>query len=142
VAMLRERGAYVLGDPDEGNPELVLIGTGSEVALCVDAYEQLTAAGEKVRVVSMPSCELFDQQPQDYRDEVLPPSAKARVSVEQASTFGWERFVGRHGAMIGMHTFGASAPLKDVQRKFGFTPDAIVAICRQQLEAHRGVEAR
>jgi transketolase len=137
-----ERGAYVLGDPDEGNPELVLIGTGSEVALCVDAYEQLTAAGEKVRVVSMPSCELFDQQPQDYRDEVLPPSVKARVSVEQASTFGWERFVGRHGAMIGMHTFGASAPLKDVQRKFGFTPDAIVAICRQQLEAHRGVEAR
>jgi transketolase len=137
-----ERGAYVLGDPDEGNPELVLIGTGSEVALCVDAYEQLTAAGEKVRVVSMPSWELFDQQPQDYRDEVLPPSVKARVSVEQASTFGWERFVGRHGAMIGMHTFGASAPLKDVQRKFGFTPDAIVAICRQQLEAHRGVEAR
>ena len=131
-----ERGAYVLADPDEGEPELILIGTGSEVPLCVAAYEQLTAEGEKVRVVSMPSWELFDQQPPEYRDEVLPAGVPARVSVEQASTFGWERFVGPDGAMIGMHTFGASAPLKDVQRKFGFTPDAIVAACRQQLELH------
>jgi transketolase len=137
-----ERGAYVLADPDEGEPELILIGTGSEVTLCVAAYEQLTAAGEKVRVVSMPSWELFDQQPEDYRDQVLPPGVAARVSVEQASTFGWERFVGAEGAMIGMHTFGASAPLKDLQQKFGFTPDAIVAICRRQLDLHRGVEAR
>ena len=117
----------MLADPDEGEPELILIGTGSEVSLCVAAYEQLTAAGEKVRVVSMPSWELFDQQPPEYRNQVLPPSVTARVSVEQASTFGWERFVGTGGAMIGMHTFGASAPLKDLQRKFGFTPDAIVA---------------
>jgi transketolase len=137
-----ERGAYVLADPGEGEPELILIGTGSEVSLCVAAYEQLTSAGERVRVVSMPSWELFDQQPPEYRDRVLPPGATARVSVEQASTFGWERFVGTGGAMIGMHTFGASAPLKDLQRKFGFTPDAIVATCRRQLELHRGVEAR
>ena len=137
-----ERGAYVLADPDDGRPELILIGTGSEVSLCVAAYEQLTAAGERVRVVSMPSWELFDQQPAEYRNEVLPPSVHARVAVEQASTFGWERFVGTSGAMIGMHTFGASAPLKDLQKKFGFTPDAIVATARRQLELHRGVEAR
>jgi transketolase len=130
------RGAYVLADPEEGDPELILIGTGSEVALCVSAYEQLTAEGEKVRVVSMPSWQLFDLQPREYREEVLPPAVKARVSVEQASTLGWERFVGSDGAMIGMHTFGASAPLKDVQRKFGFTPDTIVAASRRQLELH------
>jgi len=137
-----ERGAYVLADPEDGDPELILIGTGSEVQLCVEAYEHLTAEGEKVRVVSMPSWELFDQQPEDYRDEVLPPTITARVSVEQASTLGWDRFVGRDGAMIGMHTFGASAPLKDVQKKFGFTPDAIVAVCKKQLAEHGGVEAR
>jgi transketolase len=131
-----ERGAYVLADPEDGEPELILIGTGSEVQLCVEAYEQLTAEGEKVRVVSMPSWELFDLEPQEYREEVIPPSVPARVSVEQASTFGWERFVGTHGAIIGMRTFGASAPLKDVQKKFGFTPDAIVAACRQQLARH------
>jgi transketolase len=96
----------------------------------------LTAEGEKVRVVSMPSWELFDLQPREYREEVLPRAVTARVAVEQASTLGWERFIGSEGAMIGMHTFGASAPLKDVQRKFGFTPDAIVAVCRQQLELH------
>jgi transketolase len=129
-----EQGAYVLCDSDRGDPDLILIGTGSEVQLCVAAYEQLTAAGENVRVVSMPSWELFDQQPREYRERVLPPSATARVSVEQASTLGWERFVGPNGAMIGMHTFGASAPLKDLQQKFGFTPEAIVATCRAQLE--------
>ena len=131
-----ERGAYVLADPDDGDPELILIGTGSEVQLCVAAYERLTADGEKVRVVSMPSWELFDQQPAAYRDEVLPPSVTARVAVEQASTLGWERFVGPRGATIGMHTFGASAPLKDLQGRFGFTPEAIVATCREQLQAH------
>jgi transketolase len=129
------RGAYVLADPADGDPEVILIGTGSEVQLCVAAYEKLSAEGEKVRVVSMPSWELFDLQPREYREEVLPPDVTARVGVEQASTLGWERFVGSEGAMIGMRTFGASAPLKDVQRKFGFTPDAIVAACMQQLEA-------
>jgi transketolase len=137
-----ERGAYVLADPEEGEPEVILIGTGSEVHLCVQAYEQLTAEGEKVRVVSMPSWELFDLQPATYRAEILPPDVQARVSVEQASTLGWERFVGTHGAMIGMHTFGASAPLKDVQRKFGFTPDAIVAACKEQLAQAREVATR
>jgi transketolase len=136
-----ERGGYVLADPDDGEPELILIGTGSEVQLCVDAYEQLTGEGEKVRVVSMPSWELFDQQPLRYREDVLPPRITARVSVEQASTLGWERFVGPEGTMIGMHTFGASAPLKDVQGKFGFTPHRVVAACRQQLE-HGQVKAR
>jgi transketolase len=137
-----ERGAYVLADPREGEPEVILIGTGSEVHLCVQAYEQLTAEGERARVVSMPSWELFDLQPPEYRAEILPPGVQARVSVEQASTLGWERFVGTRGAMIGMHTFGASAPLKDVQRKFGFTPDAIVAACKEQLAEARGVPAR
>jgi transketolase len=131
-----ERGAYVLADPDEGEPELILIGTGSEVSICVSAYEQLTAEGEKVRVVSMPSWELFDRQPREYREQVLPPAVTARVAVEQASTLGWERFIGSEGTMIGMHTFGASAPLKDVQKKFGFTPDAIVEACRRQLDLH------
>jgi transketolase len=137
-----ERGAYVLADPDDGDPELILIGTGSEVHLCVEAYEQLSAEGEKVRLVSMPSWELFDLQPPEYREELLPGHVQARVSVEQASTLGWERFVGTHGAMIGMHTFGASAPLKDLQKKFGFTPDAVVAACKQQLAEARGVGAR
>jgi transketolase len=130
------RGAYVLADPDDGEPELILMGTGSEVSLCVDAYEQLSGEGKRVRVVSMPSWELFDQQPREYREEVLPPAVRARVSVEQASTFGWERFAGPEGAMIGMHTFGASAPLKDVQRKFGFTPEKVAATAREQLELH------
>jgi len=111
--------------------------TGSEVHLCVEAYEQLTSEGEKVRVVSMPSWELFDLEPEQYRSEVLPPAVQARISVEQASTLGWERFVGTQGETIGMHTFGASAPLKDVQRKFGFTPDAIVARGRAQLAQAR-----
>jgi transketolase len=137
-----ERGAYVLADPADGEPELILIGTGSELHLCIDAYEQLTGEGVKVRVVSMPSWELFDQQPLEYRENVLPPHITARVSVEQASTLGWERFVGPEGTTIGMHTFGASAPLKDVQSKFGFTPDRVVAACRHQLERHGRVKAR
>jgi transketolase len=136
------RGAYVLADADDGEPELILLASGSEVQLCIRAYEQLTAAGEKVRVVSMPSWELFDLQPRDYREEVLPPAIRARVSVEQGSTLGWERFVGTEGAMIGMHTFGASAPLKDVQRKFGFTPEAIIEVSRQQLDLHGRASAR
>jgi transketolase len=117
------RGAYVLADPPGGNPEVVLIASGSEVSLVVEAHEKLSAEGIPSRVVSMPSREIFDEQTQEYRDSVLPPSVKARVAVEQASTFGWERYVGSAGRVIGMTTFGASAPLKALQRKFGFEPD-------------------
>ena len=108
--------------PDGGKPAVILIGTGSEVALCVDAYEALTREGIAARVVSMPSWELFEQQDQAYRDSVLPPDVTARVSVEQASVIGWDRYVGTNGAKIGMHTFGSSAPIKDLLKKFGFTP--------------------
>ncbi len=127
------KGAYILADAADGKPDVILIGTGSEVSLCVSAYEKLTAEGAKVRVVSMPSWELFEHQPQAYRESVLPPSVTARVAVEQASTFGWERYVGLTGAVIGMKTFGASAPLKDLLTKFGFTPDGVVAAAKQQL---------
>jgi transketolase len=127
------RGAYVLADPPEGEPEVILIATGSEVAMTVEAYEQLTADGIRARVVSVPSMELFDKQPRSYRDEVLPPSVTARVSVEKGSTFGWDRWVGPTGAIIGMSTFGASAPLKVLQAKFGFTVENIVATARTQL---------
>jgi transketolase len=124
------KGAYVLADALDGEPEVILIGTGSEVSLCVDAYEQLNAEGIKTRVVSMPSWELFDHQPKEYRDRVLPPDVRARVSVEQASTFGWQRYAYRS---IGMQTFGASAPLKELQKKFGFTPDAVVAAAKEEI---------
>ncbi|MDJ0848163.1 MAG: transketolase [Myxococcota bacterium] len=130
------KGGYVLADPPEGDPQVLLIGTGSEVQLCVDAYERLAADGVRARVVSMPSWELFDQQSAEYRDSVLPPSVKARVSVEQASTLGWDRFVGEGGVSIGMRTFGASAPLAELQEKFGFTPDRVVAAAREQVETH------
>jgi transketolase len=111
----------------------VLIATGSEVALCLEAYEQLRPEGIQARVVSMPSWELFEQQSQEYRDWVLPPAIRARVAVEEASTFGWERYVGRQGAIVGMHTFGASAPLQALQKKFGFTPEHIVTIAKAQV---------
>jgi transketolase len=127
------RGAYVLADPTGGNPEVVLIASGSEVSLAVEAHEKLRAEGIRSRVVSMPSWEIFDEQTQEYRDSVLPPSVKARVAVEQASTFGWERYVGSSGRVIGMTTFGASAPLKALQKKFGFEPDTIVSAARQLL---------
>jgi transketolase len=127
------RGGYVLADPPEGEPEVILIATGSEVAMTVDAYQRLTAVGIRARVVSMPSMQLFDKQPRSYRDEVLPPSIIARVSVEKGSTFGWDRWVGPTGAIIGMSTFGASAPLKVLQAKFGFTVENIVAAARNQL---------
>ena len=127
------RGAYVLADPPSGEPEVILIATGSELGMTVDAYERLTGDGIRARVVSMPSMELFDKQPRAYRDEVLPPSVTARVSVEKGSTFGWDRWVGLTGAIIGMSTFGASAPLKVLQAKFGFTVDHIVAAARNQL---------
>jgi transketolase len=127
------KGAYVLADSPGGAPEVLLLATGSEVSLCVAAQEQLAKEGVRSRVVSMPSWELFDHQTQEYRDSVLPPAIKARVSVEQASTFGWERHVGSSGRSIGMKTFGASAPLKDLQKKFGFDPEAVVAAAKQQI---------
>jgi transketolase len=127
------RGAYVLADPPEGDPEIILIATGSELAMTVDAYGQLTADGLRARVVSMPSMELFDQQPQSYREEVLPPAVTARVVVEKGSPFGWDRWVGATGAVIGMSTFGESAPMKVLQTKFGFTTENIVAKARAQL---------
>ena len=127
------RGGYVLADPDDGEPEVILIATGSEVPLAVQAHEQLIADGVRSRVVSLPSWELFERQDQAYQDEVLPPGITARVSIEEASTLGWERFVGPEGAKIGMHTFGSSAPLKDVQTKFGFTPDRVAETAKEVL---------
>jgi transketolase len=126
------RGGYVLADA-EGEPEVILIATGSEVALAVEAHEQLVADGIAARVVSLPCWELFDRQDDAYKDEVLPPSVTARVSIEEASTLGWDRWVGPQGAKIGMHTFGSSAPLKDVQSKFGFTPDKVAETAKEVL---------
>jgi transketolase len=127
------RGAYVLADAPDGDPEVILIATGSEVSLAVKAHEELIAEGIRSRVVSMPSWEIFEHQSEEYRDSVLPPEVKARVAVEQASTLGWERYVGRSGQVIGMKTFGASAPLKELQRKFGFEPDQVVEAAKKQL---------
>jgi transketolase len=127
------RGAYVLGDAAHGRPEVLLMATGSEVALCVEAYEQLTADGIPARVVSMPSWELFEQQDQAYRDSVLPPGVTARVCVEQASTLGWARYAGATGQILGMRTFGVSAPLKALQQRFGFTTESVTAAALQQL---------
>ena len=127
------RGAYVLADAPHGGPELLLVGTGSEVALCAKAYEDLTQEGIATRLVSMPSWELFEQQGQSYRDAVLPPQVLARVAVEEGSVIGWDRYVGREGAVVGMHTFGSSAPLKDLLTKFGFTPERVVAVAKTQL---------
>jgi transketolase len=126
-------GAYVLADAPGGNPEVILIASGSEVSLALNAHEVLVAEGIRSRVVSMPSWDIFEDQTQEYRDSVLPPSVKARVAVEQASTLGWERYLGASGEMIGMKTFGASAPLKELQRKFGFEPDRVVGAARRLL---------
>jgi len=131
------QGAYVLADAPDRKPDVLLLATGSEVALCLDAYERLNAEGVKARVVSMPSWELFDDQPREYRDRVLPPEVAARVSVEQASTFGWAKYVGATGESIGMRSFGASAPLKDLLKKFGFTPELVVTAAKEQLQLTR-----
>jgi transketolase len=128
------KGGYILADSPDGDPEVILIASGSEVSLAVSAYEQLSAEGIRARVVSLPSWELFDRQDQAYRESVLPPSVVARVAVEQASGFGWERYVGSTGAVVAMSTFGASAPLKALQSKFGFTPDAVARMAKEQLE--------
>ncbi len=127
------RGAYVLADAPGGNPEVILIASGSELSLAVEAHGKLVAEGIRSRVVSMPSWEIFERQTQEYRDGVLSPGVKARVAVEQASTFGWERYVGTSGVVIGMKTFGASAPLKELQKKFGFEPDRVVAAAKTLL---------
>ena len=127
------RGAYVLADAPDANPEIIFIATGSEVSLAVEAHERLQAEGIRSRVVSMPSWDIFEHQPQAYRDSTLPPGVKARVAVEQASTIGWERYVGTEGRVIGMKTFGASAPLKELQKKFGFEPEQLVATARKLL---------
>jgi transketolase len=128
------KGAYVLADsPDDRKPELILMATGSEVSLCVSAYETLSAEGCKVRVVSMPSWEIFEKQSEEYRESVLPQSVSARISVEQAATFGWSQYVGHAGKSLGMRSFGASAPLKELQKRFGFTADAVVAAARELL---------
>jgi transketolase len=127
------KGAYVLADAQPGEPEVILIGTGSEVHLCVEVYETLKAEGVAARVVSMPSWDLFEKQDQAYRDSVLPPKVTARVSVEMASIIGWDRYVGRDGAVIGMHTLGSSAPIKDLLKKFGFTVDKVLEAARRQI---------
>jgi len=127
------KGAYVLVDAERGNPDVILIATGSEVALALAARGELAADGIGARVVSMPCSELFDRQPEAYRDEVLPPAVKARVAIEQASELGWARYVGDGGAIVAMHTFGASAPLKQLVEKFGFTPDAVADVAREVL---------
>ena len=135
-----QRGAYILAEAPNGTPEVLLLGTGSEVALCIEAYEQLKAEGIQARVVSMPSWEIFEyycRQHPEYREHVLPAAVTARVSVEQASTLGWARYVGSTGRTIGMETFGASAPLKELQRKFGFTPESIVTAAKEQIAQGR-----
>jgi transketolase len=127
------KGAYVLADSAGGPPQVILIGTGSEVALCVDAYEKLKVEGIRARVVSMPSWELFEKQDRAYKNSVLPPEVTARVSVEMSNPLGWERYVGPEGQMVGMHSFGASAPWKDLQKHFGFTTEAVLAAARQAM---------
>ena len=127
------KGAYILADAPGGNSEVILIGTGSEVSLCVSAYEQLTSEGVKARVVSMPSWAIFEKQSDEYKRQVLPPSVKARVSVEAAATLGWDRYVGPTGKIIGMHRFGASAPLKDLLKKFGFTTEKVVEAAQEAI---------
>src|SRR5947207_2330093 len=127
------QGAYVLADPPDGKPEVILIASGSELILAVRAHEKLLSEGVRSRVVSMPSWDIFEHQTGDYQNSVLPPEVEARVAVEQASTFGWERYVGVKGRVIGMHTFGASAPLKELQKKFGFEPDQVVTAANELL---------
>jgi transketolase len=127
------RGAYVLADPPNGKPEVILIASGSEVSLCVEAHEELATEGIRTRVVSMPSWDIFEDQSEAYRASVLPPEITARVAVEQASTFGWERYVGQSGRIIGMKTFGASAPLKELLRKYRFEPERVTEVVKELL---------
>ena len=127
------KGGYILADSAGGKPEILFLATGSEVALAIDVYEKLTAEGVRARVVSMPSWELFEAQPSQYRDTVIPPDVTARISIEQGSTMGWALYHGSGGRAIGMRTFGASAPLKELQKKFGFTPDSLLGAARELI---------
>jgi transketolase len=127
------RGAYVMADAPDSRPEIILIASGSEVSLIIEAHEALASEGVRSRVVSMPSWDIFEHQTQAYRDSVLPPAVKARLAVEQGSVLGWDRYVGAAGQVIGMKTFGASAPLKELQRKFGFEPERVVAAAKELL---------
>ena len=127
------KGAYVLSDAPGGKPDVILIGTGSELSLCVEASERLKSEGIHARVVSMPSWDIFEKQDQSYKDSVFPPAITARVSVEMGATLGWDRYVGPKGQMVGMHSFGASAPLKDVLKKFGFVPETVVAAAKKAI---------
>jgi len=127
------KGGYILADAPEGRPDVILIGTGSELSLCVSSYEQLTAEGIHARVVSMPSTNIFEMQDDAYKNSVLPPEVKARVSVEAGSTFGWAMYTGPQGIAIGMTRFGASAPIKDLMKKFGFTTEHVVQAAKQAL---------
>jgi transketolase len=129
------KGAYVVAD-SQGKLDVILLGTGSELSLCVDAYERLKAEGVKARVVSMPSWEIFEKQEASYKESVLPSDVTARVSVEMAATLGWERYTGSKGRNIGMRRFGASAPLKDLLKYFGFTVDKVVE------EAHAAIAGK
>jgi len=136
------RGAYVLADPPGGNPDVILIASGSEVIVAVEAHETLLREGIPSRVVSMPSWDIFDHQTPEYRDSVLPPAVKSRVAIEQASVLGWERYVGSFGRIIGMKTFGASAPLKELQGKFGFEPDRVVEVAKELREKEQLPDVR
>ena len=127
------KGGYILADAADGKPEVILMATGTEVYLCINAYEQLKTEGIKARVVSIPSWGLFDGQSDEYKAKVLPPDVKARVAVEQAATFGWSQYVGPAGTIVGMRRFGASAPIKDLQKKFGFTTENVVAAARKAI---------
>jgi transketolase len=132
------RGAYVLSDATNGKPDVLLIGTGSEVSLCLNAQEALKTQGVEARVISMPSWKLFEDQDEAYRESVLPSQIKARVSVELAARFGWERYVGIDGARVGMRTFGESAPLQKLIKKFGFTVEDVVAAAIEQSNSVKG----
>jgi transketolase len=126
-----------MADAESGEPDVLLIASGSEVSLCAAAYEQLQSEGIRARLISMPSWELFEIQSQEYRDSVFPAQVRARVTVEQASTLGWERYAGNDGAILGMKTFGASAPLKVLQKEFGFTTENIIAAAKNQIAKTR-----
>jgi transketolase len=130
------RGAYVMADAANGEPQVILIASGSEVQLCIAARERFAQKGIAARVVSMPSWELFERQDERYRDTVLPPHIEARVAVEMGSVIGWDRYAGCHGAILGMRSFGASAPIKDLLQKFGFVADKVVQAAESQIAKH------
>jgi len=131
------KGAYILADTDDAKPQVILIASGSEVSLCIAAYEELKNEGIRARVVSMPSWEFFERQTKAYRDSVLPPSVTARVAVEQGSALGWAKYVGMDGTVIGMKRFGASAPFQHLQKKFGFTVENVIGTAKEQLAQAR-----